>query len=144
MFQIDELKYSIKGENYRINDKITIYLPEVEEVALFGEDLYFHVLNLFVRKPYDLMVELDEAGIDYQSITDWDLFSRSITLVPIELTCVLFGKLDFTKFVRVKDVDKNIYILVNIEDQSFVIDEAIYTDGTVSSLCPLHIRESSI
>lgn len=126
MYYVDELKYSIKGENYHINDKITIYLPTVEEVALFGEDLYFHVLNIFVRRPYDLMVELDESGIDYQTITDWELFSRSITAIPVEFTCVLFGKLDFTKFVRVKDVEKDMYVLVNIENQSFVIDEAIY------------------
>lgn len=126
MYSIDELKYSIKGENFHINDKITIYLPTVEEVALFGEDIYFHVLNIFVRKPYDLMVELDEEGIDYQTITDWDLFSRSITYIPVEFTCVLFGKLDFTKFIRVRDVEKNMYVLVNTEDQSFVIDEAIY------------------
>ena len=126
MFFIDDLKYSIYGEDYHINDKITIYLPTVEEVALFGEDLYFHVLNIFCRKPYDLMVELDEEGIDYQTITDWELFSKSITYIPVEFTCILFGKLDFTKFIRVRDVERDMYVLVNMEDQSFVIDEAIY------------------
>ena len=126
MFSIDELKYSIGGENYRINDRLTIYLPTVEEVKNFGEDLYFHVLSIFVRKPYDLAVELDDEGVDYQTITEWDLFSRSITHLPIGFTCILFGKVDFTKFIRVRDPEKDIYVLVNREDQSFVIDEAIY------------------
>lgn len=126
----DELKYSIAGNNFWINKNLTVYIPTVQEVADFGEDIYFHVLNAIIRKPYDIAVELDDDGIDYQSITEWDLFSRSIMYFPPEYTCILFGRVDFTKFRRIYNPENETWILVNIEQQDFVIDEAIYRQIT--------------
>lgn len=123
---IDELKYSIGGENFRVNNYITVYSPYVYEVKDFGEEQYFNVLNLFTRKPYDIAVELFDAGIDYQSITDWDLFLGTINQVPIELTCILFGKLDFTEFVPSINKENNIKCLINKFNNNICIDEVIY------------------
>lgn len=125
-FDFDELKYSIGGNDLYINKYLTVYSPSITEVKDFGEDNYFRVLNVVVRKPYDVAVELDDDGIDYQSITDWDLFSHSITNVPIEYTCILFGRVDFTQFRRIYDKEREIWILVNLEQPDFTIDEAIY------------------
>ncbi len=125
-FYIDELKHSISSDNYQVNKFITIYNPSVFEVKDFGENIYYHVLNIFVRKPYDLAVELYDEGIDYQSITDWDLFFESIIYVPIEFTCILFGKIDFTEFVPRINRKNGLKYLVNKNNQEFCIDEAIY------------------
>ena len=126
-FEVDELKYSIGGEPYVINDWLTITLPTVEQVRDFGEDKYNHVINAFVQKPYDVAVELDDNGIDYQTITDWDLFSRSIMALSPEYTSIILGDdVNMTTFRRLFDPEKNFYVLVNLEDPSQVIDEAIY------------------
>lgn len=125
-FEIDELKYSISGDPYVINDWITITLPTVKETKDFGEDNYNHVLNAFVQKPYDIAVELDDNGIDYQSITDWDLFSRSIIALPMEYTSILIKDVDFTKFRRLFNPENQLWVLVNLEQPEQVIDEAIY------------------
>lgn len=124
-FDIDEAKHCIAGKTYHVNQYIKIYSPEVYEVIDFGEDNYFRVLNLFVRKPYDIAVELDDNGIDYQSITDWDLFVDTASFIPIEFSCILFGRLDFTKFKAYVN-DNNMKILVHSDDPNIVIDEAIY------------------
>ena len=123
---IDELKYSISGENYVINKYITIYNPYVYEVRDFGEELYFYVLHLFTRKPYDIAVELFDKGIDYQSISDWDLFYETVTKIPIEYSCILFGKIDFTDFKPYINNENNMKVLVNKHDTNFRIDEVIY------------------
>lgn len=123
---IDELKYVIGGETYIINQYISIYVPYVYEVKDFGESLYRQVVNVFTRKPYDIAVELWDSGIDYQSITDWDLFYESANKIPIEMSCILFGKLDFTKFKKMINTDNDMKVLVNEENPSIVIDEAIY------------------
>lgn len=123
---IDELKYSIGGENFKVNNYITVYNPYVYEVKDFGEELYFKVLSLFTRKPYDIAVELFDAGIDYQSITDWDLFLGTINQVPIELTCILFGKLNFTEFVPSINKENNRKCLINKFNNNICIDEVIY------------------
>ena len=110
---LDELKYSIGEEDYRINQYITIYNPYVYEVKDFGEDQYFNTLNIFTRRPYDMAVVLFDAGIDYQSITDWDLFFNTITQVPIELTCILFGRINFTEFVSCINPKTNLQDISN-------------------------------
>ena len=122
---IDEAKYCISGKPYRVNKYITVYLPYVYEVIDFGEEDYFRVLNLFTRKPYDIAVELDDNGIDYQSITDWDLFVDTAPQLPIEYTCILFGRLDFSKFKAYIN-ENNMKILVHSDNPEIIIDEAIY------------------
>lgn len=123
--QIDEAKYCVAGYDYQVNQYIKIYIPSVYEAIAFGEDDYFRVLNLFTRKPYDVAVELDDSGVDYQSITDWDLFVDTASAIPIEYSCILFGRLDFTKFIPYIN-ENNMKVLVHSERNEIVIDEAIY------------------
>ncbi len=123
---IDELKYSIGGENYKLNQYITIFNPYVYEIKDFGEDQYFSVLNLFTRKPYDIAVELFDLGIDYQTITDWDLFYETIIQIPVEFTCILFGKLDFTEFTRCINPENGLKYLQNKNNIELRIDETIF------------------
>ena len=123
---IDELKHSISGNNYIINRYITIYNPYVYEVADFGEDAFFSALNFFTRKPYDIAVELDDKGVDYQSITDWDLFYSTAPHIPIIYSCILFGKLDFTEFIPHINDETGLKYLVNKYNSQIRIDEAIY------------------
>lgn len=125
-FYIDELKHIIRGDDFHINKYITIYNPYVYEVSDFGEDLYNQVIHIFTRKPYDIAVELDDKGIDYQEITDWDLFYSTITAMPIEYTCILFGKIDFTEFIQYVNEENGLKVLVNKNNPDFRIDEVIY------------------
>ena len=123
---IDEFKYCICGNDYVVNKYIKIYTPTLKEVADFGEDYYFHVVSIFTRKPYDIMVELDDIGVDYQTITDWELFLSSANQIPIEYSCILFGRLDFTKFEPYVNEENGLKILVSQEDPNIIIDEAIF------------------
>lgn len=127
---IDELKYSIGGDNYRINKYITIYIPYVYEIKDFGEDNYFTTLNFFTRKPYDIAVELYDSGTDYQSITDWDLFFSTAQQIPIEFSCILFGKINFAEFEPFINSENGMKILINKYDTDFRIDEAVYREIT--------------
>lgn len=123
---IDELKYSIGGDNYIINKYITIYNPYVYEVKDFGENDFFTVLSWFVRKPYDIAVELDDKKIDYQSLSDWDLFYSTAPSIPIIYSCILFGKLDFTELSPHVDKETGLKYLENKYNPQIRIDEAIY------------------
>lgn len=127
MNTIDELKYSISSDNYVINKFMTIYTPYVFEVKDFGEDIYFQVLSLFTRKPYDIAVELyDQKGIDYQSISDWDLFFSTAASIPVELSCILFGKFNFSELIPKFNKETGMKYLENKHNSDIRIDEAIY------------------
>lgn len=126
MIPLDELKYSIGKENYKVNQFITVFNPYVYEIRDFGEDQYFSTLHMFTRKPYDIAVELFDMGIDYQAITDWDLFYETIIQLPVAYTCILFGKLDFTEFTRCINPKDGSKYLQNKNNAAFRIDEAVY------------------
>lgn len=123
---IDELRYFIGDEDYVINEYITIHNPSVREVKSFGESDYHSVVNIFTRKPYDVAVELYDDGVDYQSITDWDLFYDTIINVPIKYTSIFFGDIDFTRFGRYVNQETGMKYLVHEDNNNFVIDEVIY------------------
>jgi hypothetical protein len=56
-----------------INDKIEVYVPYVGEI-LQCEDEYYSMVSLFTAMPIDYMVQLDDAGIDFTAINEWQMF----------------------------------------------------------------------
>lgn len=116
------------GENYKVNQYITVYNPYLYEIRDFGETLYFQILHLFTRRPYDIAVELDDINIDYQTVTEWDLFFESAPFLPVEQTCILFGKLDFTEFDKCINPENGLKYLQNKYHPEICIDEAIYRE----------------
>lgn len=71
--ELDEMSL-LFGEDFVINDKLKIRHPTIREIKDFGEKEYINIIHLFCLKPYDLMVELDDAGIDFAEISNFDIF----------------------------------------------------------------------
>ncbi len=125
MTDINGFKYIISGRNFKINDYITVYNPTLEEIELFGENDYWYLLHLLTRKPYDIAVDLDDMGIDYQKVDEFDLFYTVANKIPIESSCILLGRLDLSKYEQCKNTDNGQLILRNREDGT-VIDRVLY------------------
>ncbi len=125
MADINGFKYIISGRNFKINNYITVYDPELEEIELFGETDYWYLLHLLTRKPYDIAVELDDMGIDYQKVDEYDLFYTVANKIPVELSCILLGRLDLTKYEQRKNQENGQLILYNRENGT-VIDRVLY------------------
>lgn len=70
---INELKL-LKGESYKVSDYITIKHPTLLDIYEYGEDNYNSIIDIFCAKPYDYMVDLEENGIDFQSVDSYELF----------------------------------------------------------------------
>lgn len=69
----------LRGDDLVINDKITIKHLTVNQIVDFanlenGEERYFALINLFLLRPYDLMDKLDDIGVDYETMTEYELF----------------------------------------------------------------------
>ena len=81
-----------------INDKIVLRVPTVGEV-LDASDCYYQTATMVVSTPYDMMVQLDDAGIDFTKITAFDLFCLLFQrLAQSECASLIFGDLDLSKF----------------------------------------------
>lgn len=49
--------------------------PTIREILNYGEENFLSAVNLFLMKPSDMMVQLDDSGIDYTQITPYVLFT---------------------------------------------------------------------
>jgi hypothetical protein len=112
------------ADKYEINDKIHIMIPTVGEV-LDNEDKYFEVVYTIVATPYDLMVQLDDNGIDFSKISSFDLFCLLFGQLRDMDTSLVFGDLDLKNFkVAVNNQNGN-YVLRD-EENDITIDRAIH------------------
>lgn len=85
------------GVNIPISHNVELVHPTVRQVFELGEDAYFGQVASFVATPTDLMVELDDVGINFEEITEWQLFvMRFPTLQNTIMKDLLVG-LDLTR-----------------------------------------------
>lgn len=110
---------------YAINDSIKIYIPTVGEV-IECEDNYYSIVSILTAMPIDMMVQLDDANIDFTSIDDYELFLLMFTLLKSQDTSLIFGDLDLSKF-NVAVSEQNGNILLRDETSGIVIDRAIHS-----------------
>jgi len=99
-FDFDKLKMYF-GEPYTINCKqgqITINQPTIDDILIFGEKEFYSMLHVFVSNPTSYRVQLWDAGIDWNNITDYELFCSLIRFLNINATSILFGDIDFSLF----------------------------------------------
>ena len=60
-------------DEIKINDKITINIPTVGEV-IDNEDEYYTLISMLTASPIHYMLALEEVGVDFTTINDFDLF----------------------------------------------------------------------
>lgn len=127
------------GEDYTIkdangNNSIVIHQPKIWDIVTFGESKFYGMLDIFITNPTAYRVSLWKANIDWTKTSDYELFWQLLlqsNLNP-EMSRLIFGDLDFTKFnlyKRQNKVDGEIVediVLVN-QEQQVLIDEDMYT-----------------
>jgi hypothetical protein len=108
----------------RINDRISVRIPTVSEV-LEREPEYYGLVSLITSTPYDMMVQLDDIGIDFTKINDYDMFVLLFNSVRSHDTAILFGDLDLSGFAPSVNPQNNMVILRD-EKSGAVIDRGIH------------------
>ena len=69
--------FSLLGrKEYPLTEKITVHIPLVSELreSYDVEMGYYVLVSNFIRTPCDAMVELDDIGIDYTKVKEYELF----------------------------------------------------------------------
>lgn len=116
---------------YKINDKIAVAIPSVGEILDFGEDAYYGMVSILTAMPIDMMVQLDEAGIDFTQINDYELFIMMFGGLKKQDTSLIFGDLDLSKFKLAINEQNGNVILVD-DENDITIDRAI--QGNIASV----------
>lgn len=125
-------------EEVPVTKEISVVIPTVGAI-LDNEDEYYGLVSAFTAMPIDMMVELDDAGIDFTAIDEYDLFLYTLgTLrrrdVSLVLSGVDFGALDIAQ----KNGSDEIVLLNQAGD--IVFDRRTHFN-TANILRTIHHRE---
>ena len=122
---VDELQL-FRGKDYKINDHITIHHPTVDEICDYGEEKYYGMVSSLCSTPSDNKVQLlDNFGIDYELLKEFDFFCMMSRSFTVEDTSIIFGSLDFRLFELSQNTKTEELVLWN-QQNNVVIDNGIY------------------
>ena len=130
------------ADTYQINDDISVYIPTVGEI-LDCQDEYYRLLSVFISTPFDLMVQLDDIGIDFTEIKKYELFVILFKNVLEDyqageakvLDLILTGY-DLNNLFPALDMTTNSFVFVDNKNR-VIINERIYLQIR-STLCAIH------
>lgn len=87
---LDELRL-LSGEDYKVNDKIKILHPTLGQIKDFGEQKYFSIISNLIAIPSDMKSILWDIGIDYEEISEFELFAQLSKSFDVEDTRIILG-----------------------------------------------------
>lgn len=126
LYDFSEL-FLLKGEDYVINDKLTIHHPTLDEISQCNEEKYWGFIQSLCAVPIDYQVQLYDMGIDYTNISEMDFFALMAKNISVEQSKILFGdQVHFNKMVLVIQKDTQEPALIDY-DTGLIIDKVIYT-----------------
>lgn len=125
---MENRKSLLKLSSVDILPNLSIRIPTVGEI-LEDEYTYYNIVSTLTATPFQYMVQLDDMGIDYTQLTDYDLFKMLFPSFARSDLSILFGELntsDFDVYINNQNNLPTIYSPKN----NILIDELIYNDMT--------------
>ncbi len=119
-----ENKLSIYSKEIYVTPDLVIHIPTVGEV-IKQEEQYLSIVSILTSSPFQYMVQLDDLGIDYSSISSYEMFLLFFPLCAKNDISILFGNIktdDFNVYTNSQNGTDVIYS----PSQSIVIDELVY------------------
>ena len=98
-------------KEHPINEFISVRIPSVGEI-LECEDEYYGLVSMITAMPIDMMVQLDDIGVDFTTINEWD-------------TSLIFGDLSLSQFQPAINAQNNTVMLID-KSTGAKIDRAIH------------------
>ena len=122
--EYDELSMFF-GLDYIVNDKIRIKHPRIREIVEFGEQEYFNFIYTICSIPSDMKSVLWDMGIDYEEISDFELFAMLTKNLSQACSKFIFYDIDISSFDLCLDTVTGMPVLAN-QDNSIIIDQLLY------------------
>ncbi len=104
--------------------KISVRIPTVGEI-LDNEQHYYSLISSLAATPFQYMVQLDDIGIDFTKITDYQLFMQLFPILAQGNMSILFGDIDFSDISVCINPENDLPILYS-QKNNIAIDEFVY------------------
>ena len=116
----------LKVSSIEITPKLSVRIPTVGEI-LEDEKSYYTLINSLTATPFQYMVQLDDMGIDFTTINDYQLFLLIFPSFAKTDMSILFGDIDFSD-IEVKTNTQNDSAILHSEKNDIIIDELVYSE----------------
>ena len=120
---IDELKLYV-GRDFEENKYIKIHVPRVGEIIDYGEQEYYQMIYSLTAIPSDVKSMLSDMNIDYEEISDFELFYMLTRNLDSEKTKILFYDLNLSNMHLYKD--ENGKLVMYDKEKDIRLDELSY------------------
>ena len=108
---------------------ITIKQPTIGDVVELGEKRFYATLNAFTTNTTAFRLQLWEQGLDWNVVSDYDLFIMLIGTVEKEIYQTFLPDIDFSRFgifkKQLPNSDESYRILYDVENK-IEINEQVY------------------
>lgn len=118
-----------------VNPNISLNVPTVEEILNHEED-YYGILSLMTATPYDMMVQLDEMGVDFCTIDDYQLFLLLFDSIKQKNSGIMFKNLLLSDFSPMVNPNDGAMVLCH-KEKKIVIDKLVHFE-IVTALRQMH------
>ena len=123
---MENKKSLLNATSVDIVPNLSIRIPTVGEI-LEDEDKYYGIVSSLTATPFQYMVQLDDMGIDYTQITDYQLFMMLFPMYAKSDLSLLFSDLDTSDFGIYINQQDNSQVIYS-PNNNIIIDELIYND----------------
>ena len=126
VWNMENKKSLLNATSVDIVPNLSIRIPTVGEI-LEDEDKYYEIVSSLTATPFQYMVQLDDMGIDYTQITDYQLFMMLFPMYAKSDLSLLFSDLDTSDFGIYINQQDNSQVIYS-PNNNIIIDELIYND----------------
>ena len=123
---MENKKSLLNATSVEIVPNLSLRIPTVGEI-LEDEDKYYGIVSSLTATPFQYMVQLDDMGIDFTTITDYQLFMMLFPMYAKSDLSLLFGDLDTSDFGIYINQQDNSQVIYS-PNNNIIIDELIYND----------------
>lgn len=93
----------LSGKDINVTSKITFVQPSLRDVIANTEKVYYEVLRNLTAIPSDMKSVLFDVGIDWEELSDFELFYMLTRALNKAQSEIFFRGVDFSKFALVKN-----------------------------------------
>lgn len=114
------------GEPFPVSDKISVLCPTIKEIVEFGEREYYGVVHTLSATPSDFKAVLWDMQLDWEEISDFQLFMMFAKSLPQDKTKLLLGDVDLSKMKIYPHPQNEDEVILADKENGTIIDEYIY------------------
>ena len=122
---MENKKSLLKLSSIDILPNLSIKIPTIGEI-LENEQHYYNLVSSLTATPFQYMVQLDDIGLDFTQVTDYQLFIMLFPSFVHDDMNILFGDIDLSDIILSHNPQNNTPVLYSAKN-NITIDEFVYS-----------------